>query len=336
MMRYWSLVLLILLIGGKTLAQDNAPTQSVLFLARDDTDQDGQVTDADNMRLYEVGLDGTVLFVTPPDLHILDYALSVSNPLYSAAVIAQTVTDDLHVQVYDSQGALAIDMPLKDTAYIAWMTWKHELIYWASQPTEGKLVFTTLDPASGAVTTQPELEHASEGPETPGSPQTLTLDNEPFLLQETLTDTLLIVQHIGSEPADALWIYDRSESRLTPFSAWLYTEPLLLATHPQGPRIALLVREFDGSMSLYTVDLSTGVPTPQVTQVLSGLIDPPYTAIQWTSDGSSLLLVGESGDFVVSNIGRIEAVYALTLSTGAFTRLSPEGTLVERASISSH
>jgi hypothetical protein len=314
-------------------AQETPPesTSTVFFLARDDTNQDGQVTDIDNIRLYEVALDGTILFATPPDVHVLMVAIAPTAE-YKAAVIAQMPTSELALTLYNNAGALDQEVDLSSAAYVSDLEWQSDALVWQAQQKDGRQVTTFLDPLTGST----RAEEISGPAATPTYVmRVLRVKGQPFLIQQVLNDDLLIVQQEGLLPEDALWIYEKQADRVTPFNAWYFIEPLLIAAHSQSLRIAILGREFDGSMSLYTVDLTNGVAMPGLNWLLTGLIDPPYTAMQWTADGTTLLLTGESGDFVVSNIGRIEAVYALDVATGAFTRLSPEGTLVDRASIKS-
>jgi hypothetical protein len=254
-------------------------------------------------------------------------------------VIVQTPLNELALKIYKGAGDVEREVDLSLTAYVTRLDWQTEstvsgesAIVWEGFDKNGLQTNTRLNPATGSV-------RAGEIVDSGATPtveiNSLRIHSESFLIHETLNDNLLIVQQEGLPPEDALWMYEKREDRLTPFNSWFFVEPLLIATHPNGPRLAVFGREFDGSMSLYTVDLASGVAMPSLTQLVSGLIDPPYTAMQWTTDGTTLLLVGESGDFVVSNIGRIEAIYALEIATGAFTRLSPEGTLVDRSSITS-
>ena len=304
-------------------AQDTPQSAStVFFLARDDTNQDGQVTDVDNVRLYQVALDGTMLFVTPPDLHVLMPAINpdLTSPVFAAAVV-QTPQNQLEIQIYGADIpsiTVAQQQSVTHTDIVA------NVFQWG-----GAGWYATYDLTSG----ETELIEADSPTPTLSAPDTLSIDDRPFIVHQLFMSDVLIVQQIGAAPIEALSLYEPSANRLTPFKTWFQIEPLLFATH--ASQMAVLGREIDGSMSLFIVDFSAGISTPTVTQPLSGLIDPLYTSMQWTNDGTTLLLVGESGDFVVSNIGRIEAVYAFELATGAFTRLSPEGTLIDRSSVTS-
>jgi len=324
-MLHWIAVGCLCLLAICVAAQDG-PTNTVFFLARTDTDQDGQVTDADNMRLYQVALDGTVLFVTPPQEHVLLDAVNsdITSPIM-AAVLVQMPDNTLEIQFLG--GDLA-PLPLNTMAVVTDVHFVGSTLVW-----QGRTYLSDEQAWVYDLMTHDISRLDSVPPPSSDDLQPMMIDGEPFLLQQPLGNDLLIVQHLDVDSADALWIYDKTEKRLTPFNAWLFVEPLLIATHSLGPRLAVLGREFDGTMSLSTVDFSASVAMPSVTQILSGLINPPYMAMQWTRDGSQLLLVGDSGDFVVSSIGRIEAVYALDIGTGAFMRLSPEASLVERNSI---
>lgn len=338
-MRHWIYIFIVLCVAVIPIAAQDTPSgNTVFFLARDDTNQDGQVTDIDNVRLYEMGLDGTVLFVTPPEQHILLYAAS-HDDAFKVAVIAQTPTNALMLLLYSGLGDIDQQHDLSDMAYITTLNWdttsnggESPALVWEGQQRDGLHTITYLDPITGSIRTG-DMVNPDATPTV--EINSLRIRGETFLIHDVLNDDLLILQQESLPPEDALWIYEIRAERLTPFNAWVFTEPLLMATHPQTLRVALLGREFDGSMSLYTIDLADSITMPAITPILSGLIDPPYTAMQWTADGTALLLVGDSGDFVVSSIGRIEAVYALDLATGAFTRLSPEGTLVDRTSVTS-
>jgi len=318
--------ILVFLLGlCVSLAAQDTPDKSpdtVFFLARDDTDQDGQVTDVDNVRLYQMALDGTVLFVTPPEQHVL---LPAINPdvasLSFAAAVVQTPQSQLEIQIY---GAGIPSIPVAPQQSVTYIDVVANVLQWGGQDWHA-----TYDLTSGKT----ELIDADPPTVTSSATDRLSIDGQPFVVHQLFMSDVLIVQQIGASPIDALSAYEPSKNCLTPFKTWFQIEPLLFATH--ASQLAVLGREIDGAVSLYIVDFSAGIAAPIVTQHLSGLIDPLYTSMQWTDDGTTILLVDESGDFVVSNIGRIEAVYAFELATGAFIRLSPEGTLIDRSSVTS-
>lgn len=246
-MRRWILILLITLCASPLMAQDN-PSESaastVFFLAREDTDQDGQVTDVDNVRLYEVALDGTLLFVTPPELHVL---IMTANPDRAdpvrAAWVAQEIEQSLWLNILTGEGIFqnTFWISLADYALITSLDTTEDGIRWTGILQTGETRTEVQATATGArFIIVPEPDQPTPVVDVPG---------RKLLVQQSMGEIGTLVQDLAAEsPLDALWLYEINTQTLTALKTWIPIEPLLFATYKS--QMAVLGYELDGSMSL--------------------------------------------------------------------------------------